>query len=76
MADNSEHARVVLDIWGGYMSTTHMARFLPTIDDCWDIARREIEAGFLVNIRQEIAWGKLTPFDSRTGLIAGDEALQ
>jgi hypothetical protein len=52
----------------------HVARFLPTAQECWASAKHELEAGFLINLRQEVEWGSLTPFDDRIGLepVAGE----
>lgn len=69
-------ARIVLDVWGGDHSMDHVARFLPTIECAWEIAERELQAGYLINLRQELAWGGLTPFDEREDIQPGEGALQ
>ena len=72
----ADEARIVLDVWGGHRSMDHVARYLPTGDECWAIARSELEAGYLVNLRQEIVWGSLTPFDDRVGMKPGEGTVQ
>lgn len=42
---------VVVDVWGGVNSQDHVARKVRQIDDALDLARRELAAGFLVNLR-------------------------
>ncbi|WP_232494948.1 hypothetical protein [Novosphingobium kaempferiae] len=69
-------ARIVLDVWGGPQSLDHVARYLPRPEECWAIAAAELAAGFLVNLRQEIAWGCFTPFDRRTGVLPVAGELQ
>lgn len=69
-------ARIVLDVWGGKQSMDHVARFLPRYGEAWPLARRELAAGYLVNMRAEVAWGSLTPFDTREGIAAAEGALQ
>lgn len=56
---------VILDVWGGERSQDHLARFVRSIDEALEISRREVEAGFLVNLRAEVAWGPDNEFDSR-----------
>ena len=68
--------RIVLDVWGGESSMDHIARYLPPIDECWELARKELEQGYLINLRLEIAWGDMTPFDDRIDMSAGTGALQ
>lgn len=68
--------RIVLDVWGGDQSMDHVARYLPSLNDCWPLAEREIEAGYLVNLRAEVAWGNITPFDSREQIQPGLGRLQ
>lgn len=68
--------RIVLDVWGGECSMEHVARFLPTIADCWPLAERELRAGFLINMRSEIAWGAMTPFDDREDIPPARGLLQ
>lgn len=57
---------VVVDIWGGHNSMDHVARFHRSLEAALAIARREIAAGFLVNMRAEAAWGPDGDFDHRT----------
>lgn len=56
---------VVVDVWGGPDSCDHVARFYRSLDDAIEIARRELAAGFLVNLRCEAAWGPEGEFDDR-----------
>lgn len=56
---------VVVDIWGGENSSEHVARFHRTMKKALELAARELEAGFLVNLRQEAAWGPKRDFDKR-----------
>lgn len=58
--------RIVLDVWGGDRHTDHVARFIRTFDDAIEIARRELDAGYLVNLRADAAWGSFKDFDERT----------
>lgn len=56
---------VLLDVWGGHENQEHVARFIGTMDAAFLQARREIMAGFLVNIRQDVVWGPEYSFDNR-----------
>jgi hypothetical protein len=56
---------VVIDVWGGDSSQDHVARFVRPIDAALEIAARELAAGYLVNLRSDIAWGPDKDFDSR-----------
>ena len=56
---------IVVDIWGGEGSGVHVARFLRSIDDALVIARTELAKGYLVNLRDEVAWGSFKEFDAR-----------
>lgn len=60
--------RIVIDIWGGPLSQEHLARFLKEIDEALQLARQALLAGFLVNLRSEIAWGDEEEFDNRADL--------
>ena len=42
---------VIVDIWGGFESQDHVARFHRQVDDALELAKAELEAGFLVNLR-------------------------
>lgn len=61
----SKSDTVVLDVWGGPSSTEHLARFIRPRHEALQIADRELAAGFLVNLRQETAWGTSQEFDER-----------
>lgn len=56
---------IVVDIWGGENSSNHLARFLRSIEDALAIARTELAKGYLVNLRDEMAWGEWKEFDDR-----------
>lgn len=59
------NAVVVIDIWGGESNQDHLARFMRPIEEALKIARVELVKGYLVNLREEVAWGKDEEFDSR-----------
>jgi hypothetical protein len=42
---------IIVDVWDGEDSQEHVARKLRNIEDALDIAKRELLAGFLVNLR-------------------------
>lgn len=56
---------IVVDIWGGEGSGDHVARFLRPMDDALGLARIELAKGYLVNLRDEVAWGEFKEFDTR-----------
>jgi hypothetical protein len=56
---------IVVDIWGGEGSGDHVARFIRPLDQALQIARHELARGYLVNLRDEVAWGTFSEFDSR-----------
>ncbi len=56
---------IVVDIWGGEGSKDYLARFMRPVDEALQIARIELAKGYLVNLREEVAWGKDEEFDSR-----------
>jgi hypothetical protein len=58
---------VVMDVWGGDNSDNHVARFIREIDDALKLSRKELDLGYLVNLRAEAAWGRYTEFDERGG---------
>lgn len=57
---------IVVDIWGGESSMDYLARFMRPMYEALQIARIELAKGYLVNLREEIAWGADEEFDSRT----------
>ena len=57
---------IVIDVWGGPNSAEHVARFHLTWGMAIDLAKRELEAGYLVNMRVEAAWGPDNDFDKRS----------
>ena len=56
---------IVVDIWGGNDSMDHVARFFRPLEVALEIARSELTKGFLVNLREELAWGTTKEFDTR-----------
>lgn len=56
---------IVVDVWGGPRSQEHLARFIRDLDAALELARRELLAGYLVNLRGEVAWGGYRDFDER-----------
>lgn len=56
---------IVLDVWGGDCSQDHVARYILATDEALTLARNELEAGFLVNMRADAAWGSYRNFDLR-----------
>lgn len=46
---------VVLDVWGGELSETHLARLILPIDVALARARAELARGHLVNLRVDYA---------------------
>jgi hypothetical protein len=56
---------VVLDVWGGERSQDYVARYMLPEDEALERARRELRAGYLVNLRNEVAWGTEQDFDLR-----------
>ena len=59
------NAKIVMDVWGGHHSQDHVARFIRSIDDAFELSRSELRGGFLVNLRSEVAWGDFEEFDLR-----------
>ncbi len=56
---------IVIDVWGGDNSSEHVARFHRPWAMAIDLVKRELAAGFLVNMRVEAAWGPEKDFDIR-----------
>lgn len=57
---------IVLDVWGGEMSSEHLARYvLASEPAATALAIHELRGGFLVNLRNEVAWGPGQSFDHR-----------
>lgn len=56
---------IVVDIWGGENSGNHLARFIRPIEEALQVARNELMKGYLVNLRDEVAWGQCEEFDKR-----------
>lgn len=56
---------IIIDIWGGYHSQDHVARFVRNMKDALTITKIELENGFLVNLRLEKNWQDFKEFDER-----------
>lgn len=56
---------VILDVWGGDQSQTHLARKVLPVEQALTRARVELKKGLLVNLRREVAWGSFQEFDLR-----------
>lgn len=54
---------VVLDLWAGDSHCDHIARAICYWTQAVRIAERALIAGYLVNLRNEIAWGDYASFD-------------
>ena len=57
--------KIIVDVWGGEDSQDHVARFHRQTDDALEVARRELAAGYLVNLRATAAFGFSADFDNR-----------
>lgn len=62
---NGMSFNVVLDVWGGANSGTHVARMMLSLDEAFRQAEIELAAGYLVNLRAETGWGPEQDFDLR-----------
>ncbi|MGQ7794448.1 hypothetical protein ACUN0C_18740 [Faunimonas sp. B44] len=56
---------IILDVWGGPNSMQHLARYIVSMDEALSLARDELTAGYLVNLRQDHQWGPYQNFDKR-----------
>lgn len=56
---------IIFDVWGGEYSQDHVARYIVSVDEALSLARHELQQGYLVNLRAELAWGPYQPFDHR-----------
>lgn len=61
--------KIVMDVWGGDRSQDWVARFVRSVDDAFELSRRELENGFLVNLRADAAWGNYEEFDARKKVL-------
>ncbi|WP_318911473.1 hypothetical protein [Shinella zoogloeoides] len=43
----------------------HVARFILPLDEALPWAKNELEAGFLINLRSDLAWRRYEMFDLR-----------
>ncbi|MDF1599679.1 hypothetical protein PZ895_07805 [Mesorhizobium sp. YIM 152430] len=65
----SEHEKlVVCDVWGGENSQDWVARFIRSVDVALEVARQELAAGYLVNLRAEAVFGPNSEFDNRSAV--------
>lgn len=58
---------IIYDVWGGECSMIHVARYAATTQEAADMMPADLAAGYLVNLRQSLAWGQQDTFDSRAG---------
>lgn len=56
---------IVVDVWGGEGSQDHVARFMRDENGALEIARRELRAGYLINLRYDAGFGPENDFDDR-----------
>lgn len=56
---------IIVDVWGGHHNMDHLARYIVSVDEAMALARAELAAGFLVNMRLDHQWGCYTNFDKR-----------
>lgn len=47
---------ICVDIWGGFCSGDHLARYMLPVAEALQLAARALGSGFLVNLRKEVAW--------------------
>lgn len=66
MPTNGVSFNVVLDVWGGEYSGTHVARLMLSPERAAEHALMEVALGYLVNMRAELAWGPEHCFDLRS----------
>lgn len=59
--------KIIIDIWTGEQSQDWCARFIREFDDAIEITRSELNAGNLVNLRHDAAFGEYEEFDHRKG---------
>lgn len=57
---------IVVDIWGGPGSCEFLARYWRPVEEALGIAKAELAAGYLVNLRMDASFGPLDEFDLRT----------
>lgn len=63
--ERGQEHHIIMDVWGGERSMDHVARYIRSFDNAIDLARQELRAGFLVNLREDAAWGDYAEFDNR-----------
>lgn len=56
---------IICDVWGGPNSMNHLARYILPVEDALPWAERELDGGYLVNLRKDHAWGEYQTFDIR-----------
>jgi len=54
---------VITDLWNGPSSMNHAARYVRPWEEALRIAVRALEAGYLVNLRADHAFGVADEFD-------------
>ena len=65
MPTNGASYNVVLDIWGGEYSQTHVARMMLPPPLALKQAEIELASGYLVKMRSKCGWGEEEDFDLR-----------
>lgn len=58
---------IVVDVWGGENSNMWMARMIRPVEEALEIAKFELAAGHLVNLRSDVSYGVEHEFDVREG---------
>jgi hypothetical protein len=58
---------IIYDVWGGECSMEHIARYAASVEDAAAMMSADLSAGYLVNLRQDLAWGGEDAFDERGG---------
>ncbi|MAZ85840.1 MAG: hypothetical protein CML31_05455 [Rhizobiales bacterium] len=56
---------IICDIWGGERSQEFLARYVRQDDEALDLAKFELEAGYLVTLRRDEEFTQVLEFDHR-----------
>lgn len=65
---------IILDVWGGDNSMDHVARMILPTQAALRYAEIELSAGYLVNMRNDLAFGPNDNFDVRSKSDADKKA--
>lgn len=57
--------KLIVDIWGGYHSQEHVARYILDWEEALELMSFELSLGYLINIRNEVNWQSYKSFDER-----------